>query len=125
MSDRISPGQLSELLDIPPSSLRRYVKRFGDYLSDDANKTRGRSFNESDIAVIARIRDLAQHGEKLNDIPEKLESIPEEISDEDINELQLTVVNKKIDNLIDTVLMLDARLSKLEQPLWKRILNRD
>ena len=70
-----APGDASEALGIPSSSLRRYVTIFGDYLSESARRRRGRRFNEQDLGVLTRIRDLATEGVKLADIPARLGDI--------------------------------------------------
>jgi len=37
-----TPGQVSDMLEIPPSTLRRYVKDYPEHLSKTATKKRGR-----------------------------------------------------------------------------------
>jgi len=59
-----TPGQVSDMLEIPPSTLRRYVKDFPKHLSETATKKRGRRFTEHDIATLARARELLQQGRK-------------------------------------------------------------
>ncbi|MCH8093054.1 MAG: MerR family transcriptional regulator [Chloroflexi bacterium] len=49
-----TPGQVSDMLEIPPSTLRRYVKDFPKHLSKTATKKRGRRFTELNIAILAR-----------------------------------------------------------------------
>ena len=57
-----TPGQVSDMLEIPSSSLRRYVLRFAEHLSATAIKKRGRRFTERDIATLGRARELLQQG---------------------------------------------------------------
>jgi DNA-binding transcriptional MerR regulator len=54
-----SPMQVSEMLKIPPSSLRRYSVAFASYLSPQAPHKK-RTYNDSDIATLKRIKDLAR-----------------------------------------------------------------
>ena len=67
-----TPGQLSDMLEVPPSSLRRYVLQFAEHLSETAIKKRGRRFTERDVATLARARELLQQGRKPPDVNELL-----------------------------------------------------
>ena len=42
-----TPGQVSDMLEVPPSTLRRYVKQFETHLSESATKKRGRHYTEN------------------------------------------------------------------------------
>jgi len=53
------------MLDIPPSTLRRYVNDFGDHLSAAATKPRGRRFNEVDITTLQKARELLRQGQPV------------------------------------------------------------
>ena len=79
------------------------------------------------MAIIARIRDLAEQGSKYKDIPQSLDNITDELSDEDIQELQLVVVSKKVDNLINVILTLEQRIEAIENKptIWDRLLKRE
>jgi len=72
-------GQISDMLSIPPSTLRRYVKQFVEHLSKDATKKRGRRFTERDVAVLARARELIQQGRS----PEEVTSLLQVVGDEE------------------------------------------
>jgi DNA-binding transcriptional MerR regulator len=72
------PGEVSKMLDIPGSTLRRYVATFPDYLTPGAKRQRGRRFTDRDIAILARVRDLAGRGVQLADIPAQLGDVLEE-----------------------------------------------
>jgi len=96
----LTPGQVSKLLDIPSSTLRRYVSHFGDYLSPDARLQRSRRFTDHDAAIIARIRDLTQQGIRLEDIPQQLgEVVGSERQEEEITALALPGLVKQLDNI--------------------------
>jgi DNA-binding transcriptional MerR regulator len=58
------------MLEIPPSTLRRYVKEYADHLTDLATKKRGRRFTELDIATLARVRTLLQQGRNPEEVNE-------------------------------------------------------
>jgi len=127
MSDKtLTPGELSELLDIPSSTLRRYVKHFGDHLSEDAQLPRGRRFHESDMHTIAMIRDLTQRGYKLEEIPGELDK-PIEDAKLVTQELTERAVIKKLDSFASILEEHEKRLEKLEKrpSLWDRIMGRD
>ena len=57
------PKQVSEILDISVSTLRRYSVDFADILSDGAKRTGGKRFyTDQDILILKKIRSLsAQH----------------------------------------------------------------
>jgi DNA-binding transcriptional MerR regulator len=57
-----NPSQTSEMLKIPPSTLRRYAKQFADHLSERAHKHRLRAYTEQDIATLARAREMLREG---------------------------------------------------------------
>lgn len=67
-----TPGQVSDMLEVPPSTLRRYVKQFVKHLSESATKKRGRRFTEQDIATLARARELLTQGRKPKETDELL-----------------------------------------------------
>lgn len=95
------PGEISSMLDIPPSTLRRYVSIFGDYLSADANKKRGRRFTQNDVAILARIRDLAAQGQRLEDLAPQLVDLVDHAPPVDTDRLALQVVNNRLDSIAD------------------------
>ena len=69
-----TPGQVSELLEIPPSTLRRWASLFGEYLSEQANRYR-RSYTAQDVATFEHIKELSSRGILLKDIPEHLDNV--------------------------------------------------
>src|SRR3990167_8426516 len=79
-----TPGEVSTLLAIPSSSLRRYVAILGHLLSPGARKQRGRTFSESDISVIARVRELTQGGYTLEQIEPLLGDILPEVHPDEL-----------------------------------------
>lgn len=71
-------GQISDMLEIPPSTLRRYVKDFAAHLLETAIKKRGRRFNERDVTVIARAREMLQQGRDPKEVDKLLAVVGEE-----------------------------------------------
>ena len=72
---RYTPGETSELLNIPSSTIRRYVQTFSPYLSTSAQKKKSRMFSDEDIATLSRVRDLAADGILMRDIAAQLEQV--------------------------------------------------
>ena len=52
-----TPAQVSEMLRIPPSTLRRYSVLFATHLSPQA-PGRKRAYSESDIATLSKVKEL-------------------------------------------------------------------
>ena len=90
-------GQTSKLLDIPSSTIRRYVAAFGGYLSPEAKRRRARTFSENDLTVLSKIRDLATQGIKLADIPQHLTDIIDQLPPQDISALALPGLLARMD----------------------------
>ncbi|NPV08896.1 MAG: MerR family transcriptional regulator [Anaerolineae bacterium] len=63
-----TPTEVSEKLDIPPATLRRYVSLFGEHLSDEARRPRGRRFAEADVETLARIREMFASGRSSEEV---------------------------------------------------------
>lgn len=76
-----TPGQVSDMLEIPPSTLRRYVKDYPEHLSKTATKKRGRRYTEADIATLARARELLQQGRKPEETNKLLAVVGQEDPD--------------------------------------------
>ena len=65
-----TPAQVSEMLNIPPSTLRRLSSEFADMLSKQ--RSRKRKYSESDIALLKRIREMTGEGVSLAEIRQAL-----------------------------------------------------
>ncbi len=73
-----TPGQLSDMLEIPPSTLRRYVTQFAAYLSDQAQRQRGRRFTPEDVDTLGRARELLTQGRSPEEVGPLLQVVREE-----------------------------------------------
>lgn len=73
-----TPGQVSDMLEIPPSTLRRYVKDYPEHLSKTATKKRGRRYSELDIATLARAREMLQQGRDPEEVNKLLAVVGQE-----------------------------------------------
>jgi DNA-binding transcriptional MerR regulator len=72
-----TPGQVAQLLDAAPSTVRRYAVLFSPFLSSGANKRR-RIYSQSDLATLTRVRELISDGTLSKDIPPQLEKVIDE-----------------------------------------------
>ena len=72
-----SPEQTSEMLKIPPSTLRRYANQYQAHLSEHATKQRNRRYTEQDITILARARELLREGKS----PDQVNSLLSVVSD--------------------------------------------
>lgn len=71
-----TPTEVSEQLDIPSATLRRYVSLFGEHLSEEAKRPRGRQFGEADVQVLSRIRSLLADGSSVDEVQAALGAAP-------------------------------------------------
>jgi DNA-binding transcriptional MerR regulator len=74
-----SPEQTSEMLKIPPSTLRRYATQYHAHLSEHATKQHRRKYTEQDIAILARARELLSEGKS----PEQVNNLLSVLNAED------------------------------------------
>lgn len=140
-----TPGQISEMLDIPPSSLRRLSAQFAEFLTK--SKGRHRRYTEADIAVLRRVREGTLHGKTLAVLKSELalvESRPKIEADADALSLLPAVASEltRLDDSLHAVLReleqlradrqadqeriaaLEAQLAQLSLPWWRRLLGR-
>jgi DNA-binding transcriptional MerR regulator len=71
----ITPKQVSETLDIAPSTLRRWAKRFSDHLSPH-EKGKHRSYTPSDLTTFQNIKTLLDQNLTYDEIENKLDVLP-------------------------------------------------
>ena len=134
-------GQISEMLEIPPSTLRRYVKDYGAHLSPTATKKRGRRFDERDVSIIARGRELLQQGRSPEEVAQLLGVLEDGPPTEPTDALALVPSISKalteaidmaqslradVDDLNDNQKGQDERISAIEnwmsQPWYRRLI---
>lgn len=143
-----TPGDVSNLLGIPSATLRRYVAKFSDQLSESARLQRNRQFTETDVAILAKIRDLASHGSKLDAIMPQLVDFAGHVdqTDNKAPETALAIVAHRIETITDQLTkqsdqlakqndqiadlqkrlaQLSDELARSKRPWYKRILDRD
>lgn len=99
-----TPSDVSRLLGIPQSTLRRWAVRFSDFLSPEAHQ-RKRKYTQQDLDVLSQVQTLAAQNYPLDDIAQKLSQVidiessqrPEESS----TALALPGITKEFDRLRD------------------------
>lgn len=67
-----TPNQVSEMLNIPASTVRRYASLYKDYLSFKHHKGRKREYSDQDIITLGKVRDLSNEGLTHKDIKDRL-----------------------------------------------------
>jgi len=110
----IKPGQASDTLDIPPSTLRRLAKEFEDYLSPQTG--RFREYTLEDLDTFRKIRELLSHGMTYKDVKTRLQVL--EKPSEDQEPKSLAVVPELIKSLqiaSDQLATLQAKTDKQDQ----------
>lgn len=127
-------GQVSEMTNTPPSTLRRYVLQFNAQLSEEATRKRGRRFSERDVAVIAQVRELLLQGRSPEEVEDLLQLVggEEDPKPEDALALvpsigrALTEALNMTRSLRSEVAEYGSRLDRIEKwargPWWRRVL---
>ena len=66
-----SPSQTATMLQIAPSTLRKYANLYSEHLSESARRKQ-RKYTDSDIATLKRVCQLRSEGVSLDQISDKL-----------------------------------------------------
>jgi len=66
------PRLTSEMLEVSPSTLRRYNRHFRTHLSETAQRSSARRYTEGDIDTLSRARDLMRTGLSPSEVNERL-----------------------------------------------------
>jgi len=135
----ITPKQVSDSLNVPASTIRRWAARFEEYLSP--RKGKKRSYTTGDMDTFRRIRDYSAEGFSLDRIAEML-SVVESPADQSTELLKLSdfiqsleiahsTVTKLQNQLDENSIKLEeqqARIQALEEyialPWYKKIVNK-
>ena len=132
-----TPGQVSIMLQIPGSSLRRYAALFADRLSLTARR-RKRLYTDQEILTLQKVRDLAGQGLTVTQIAERLDvvvdqeppanalallpSILQEFEEIRSRLAQMeTDQQSQLDALRVQVDQLAQELERQRRPWWKRL----
>ena len=70
----LTPSQVADTLETPPSTIRRWSVRFERYLSFAHSTGQKRLYSLEDIAFLRKVRDLSRQGLPLSKIEETLKA---------------------------------------------------
>ena len=76
----ITPKQVSESLNVPSSTIRRWAARFEDVLSKQDSKKR--MYTMEDLDTFRKIRDYSKQGKSLDNIADKLKIVSSKVDQE-------------------------------------------
>ena len=115
LTDLYTPREVSELINVPSSTLRHWASKvYTDYLSQYA-KQRRRQYTGQDLSTLARIKELSDKGTPVNEIIIALGEIEIiEVTADDLiptnlalipalahQQSQLDEINAKLDKLLE------------------------
>ena len=66
-----TPSQVAEMLQIAPSTTRKYAQLYSNHLSESANRKQ-RKYTDTDIAILKRVCQLRSEGVPLDEISDQL-----------------------------------------------------
>ena len=119
----LTPKQVYQTLNVPPSTLRRWAVTFSDYLSPQ-EPGKHRAYTPGDLVTFRKIQYLLDQGLIYEDIKPKL-NVVELPLDPSNSALALTEYTQMIESALASVQSLKSRLDRLESwaalPWHKRI----
>jgi DNA-binding transcriptional MerR regulator len=86
----LTPGQVSESLKVPASTLRRWAVKFVDHLSPQPKGRTHRKYTVDDLNTFRRIRDLSGQGFTLEEIANRLDVVDQDPPPDDTTDLITT-----------------------------------
>ena len=123
-----TPAQVAQTLSVPPSTLRRWSKRFAAFLSPQSGKKR--TYTIADIDTLKRIQDLSAQGLSYAQIAQTLTVVSQPPADTALISLadfaqalegahaQLAAVQAQLNQQAQE---LDAIKAWLQLPFYKRL----
>ena len=124
----ITPAQVSESINVPSSTIRRWAARFENNLSP--RKGKKRMYTITDLDTFRKIRDLSAAGHGLDNIAQMLNVIEKPSEETAILSLtdfvqSLELAHSTMSQLQDRINSQDDRIKQLEDwivtPFYKRI----
>jgi DNA-binding transcriptional MerR regulator len=109
-----TPNQVSEMLSIPPSTLRRYCNQFNSHLSKHATQQRIRRYSEDDIAVLSRARELLQEGKSPQEANSLLGVISDGKQSPDKTLALIPSISQGLAEALDTARLLRAEVDTMQ-----------
>lgn len=107
----ITPAQVTESLNVPASTVRRWAAQFKDFLSTQQGKKR--MYTVTDVDVFRRIRDLSAQGYSLKRIAEML-PVVEPAPNESTALMTVADFTRSLESAHETIAHLEARIRSLE-----------
>ena len=125
----ITPKQVSESLNVPSSTIRRWAVRFEDVLSKQEGKKR--MYTMEDLDTFRKIRDYSKQGKSLDNIADKLKIVSSKVDQEQKPETGLILHPELVSfmqNIAEQNVALQLQANKLQEqvdwlmlPWWKKI----
>ena len=125
----ITPKQVSESLNVPSSTIRRWAVRFEDVLSKQDSKKR--MYTMEDLDTFRKIRDYSKQGKSLDNIADKLKIVSSKVDQEQKPETGLILHPELVSfmqNIAEQNVALQLQANKLQEqvdwlmlPWWKKI----
>jgi len=134
----ITPKQVSESLNVPSSTIRRWAVRFEDVLSKQESKKR--MYTMEDLDTFRKIRDYSKQGKSLDNIADKLKIVASKVDQEQKPETGLILHPELVSfmqNIAEQNVALQLQVDKMRVqqdkqneliawlmlPWWKRLFN--
>jgi len=123
----VTPKQVSETLNVPSSTIRRWAVRFKDVLSKQEGKKR--IYTLEDVDTFRRIRDFSKQGRNLDAIEAELMIFKPKVEPAEEKDLMIHPEVLKVMQEINSqnialqlqVDQLQAQVDWLMLPWWKKI----
>lgn len=125
----ITPKQVSESLNVPSSTIRRWAVRFEDVLSKQDSKKR--MYTMEDLDTFRKIRDYSKQGKSLDNIADKLKIVSSKVDQEQKPETGLILHPELVSfmqNIAEQNIALQLQVDQLQAqvdwlmlPWWKKI----
>ena len=123
----VTPKQVSETLNVPGSTIRRWALRFEAVLSKQVGKKR--VYTLQDVDTFRKIRDYSKQGRNLDAIEAELMLFMPRVKKADavglaVHPEVLRIINELNDQNVAMQLQLDklqAQVTWLMLPWWKRV----
>ena len=112
----ITPKQVSESLNVPSSTIRRWAVRFEDVLSKQESKKR--MYTMEDLDTFRKIRDYSKQGKSLDNIADKLKIVASKVDQEQKPETGLILHPELVSfmqNIAEQNVALQLQANKLQE----------
>ncbi len=114
LANMITPGQIAESLQVSTATVRRWSARFASFLSPHTPGKK-RSYTDSDLAILSRIRDMTKNGMTMDLIAEQLPLMDQPV-DPSTALITLTDFARSLHSALDQVAIMTVKMDK--QTAW-------